>query len=888
MTDSNNLPDCSIGSINSLKTGIGKRKKKDLKFQRNLKSRSTLTSENEDQGLENQPSTSTEKDQYYQNINRKHTSSSHQRINLSEGRKTVASSTIASLSEISSYEHAVGITDSNNLSDCSTRSMDSLKTTILKRNGKDLKFQQNLEAKSTLTSENENQVLENQPSTSTLFSVTLLNSLLPHYHLIQTRKAARETITSTMGIALKPLENDQYYQNINRKHTSSSHEGINLSEGENDQYYQNINRKHACSSHEGINISEGGNSKRFENLNKAALLPQRKTVASSTTASLPEIFSYQHAIEFTDSNNLSDCTKRSMDSLKTTILKRNGKDLKFQQNLEAKTTLTSENEDQGLENQPSTSTVDLNKAALLPQRKTVASSTIASISEISSNEHAVEITDSNNLSDCTTRSMDSLKTTILKRNGKDIKFQQNLEAKSTLTSENENQVLENQPSTSTENDQYYQNINRKHTCSSHQGINLSEEGNSKRFEDLNKAALLPQRKTVASSTIASLPEISSYEHAVEMTDNNNLPDCSIGSINSFKTGIRKKKKKKDLKFQRNLKSRSTLTSENENQGLENQPSTSTENYCSYQNSIKWLLKKSILQGIDLSNGGNSKRSENSNMAASFVQKKKVAISTITSVSGISSHKHLVEMTYSENLSDCSIGSSVDSLKTRNRKRKDLKRNLEAQSTSASKNGNQGLENQSSTSTMDKANLANLIEENYQSVQNNINRQHSSTHQAIDLTKGDQPSTSTMTATNLNQDFDFSVSEMSKEIYKKMIEESYLCTICNEAFIKATTLNCSHTFFDQEYKDARKGLVLNREKHLEKLLEGNESEHDSFPLYADLSDISDDSFEPDPRPIFNILSEISDDSIEHDGLLFNALCLNCGKEGHWCGECRFFP
>ncbi|GIY93754.1 hypothetical protein CEXT_423961, partial [Caerostris extrusa] len=41
--------------------------------------------------------------------------------------------------------------------------------------------------------------------------------------------AARESIASTMGIALKPSKNDQYYLNINRKHTSSSHQGINLS-----------------------------------------------------------------------------------------------------------------------------------------------------------------------------------------------------------------------------------------------------------------------------------------------------------------------------------------------------------------------------------------------------------------------------------------------------------------------------------------------------------------------------------------------------------------------------------------------------------------------------------------------------------------------------------
>ncbi|GIY28062.1 hypothetical protein CEXT_566551 [Caerostris extrusa] len=169
--------------------------------------------------------------------------------------------------------------------------------------------------------------------------------------------------------------------------------------------------------------------------------------------------------------------------------------------------------------------------------------------------------------------MNSLKTRIRKRKKMNLKFQRNLEAKSTLTSENENQGLENQPSTSTENDQYYQNINTKYTCSSHQGINLFEGGNSKRFEDLNKAALLPQRKTVPSSTIASRPEISIYEHPVEITDSNNLSDCSTCSMDSLKTTILKRNGK-DLKFQRNLEAKSTLTSENEDQDLENQSSTS--------------------------------------------------------------------------------------------------------------------------------------------------------------------------------------------------------------------------------------------------------------------------------------------------------------------------
>ncbi|GIX86624.1 e3 ubiquitin-protein ligase rnf8 [Caerostris extrusa] len=198
----------------------------------------------------------------------------------------------------------------------------------------------------------------------------------------------------------------------------------------------------------------------------------------------------------------------------------------------------------------------------------------------------------------------------------------------------------------------------------------------------------------------------------------------------------------------------------------------------------------------------------------------------------------VEISDTDNLSDCSVG-SMDSLKTRIRKVKikELrhKKGLDVASAStsskkkSSKKKKKNLESQPSTSTMAASDAAESEKDSESLLNDNKIFQNSDAHQS-----------------------DKEHLKITAEVHQKIVEDGLLCIICNEAFVKATALNCSHTFcnycisvwkkkqkkcpvcrekitsdihvrvlddlvekltekFGEDYKDSRKQLILSREK-----------------------------------------------------------------------------
>ncbi|GIX92570.1 e3 ubiquitin-protein ligase rnf8 [Caerostris darwini] len=381
---------------------------------------------------------------------------------------------------------------------------------------------------------------------------------------------------------------------------------------------------------------------------------------------------------------------------------------------------------------------------------------------------------------------------------------------------------------------------------------------------------------------------------------------------------------------------------NENNNMWYQSSTDFEDTQSNRGNPSGLKRRSDSEISDMTNTSHPKKIASS----SAVSPIKSRIMSSEDVIRSPLPKVPVEISDTDNLSDCSVG-SMDSLKTRIRKikikelRHKIGLDVASASTSSkkksSKKKKKDLESQPSTSTMAASDAAESEKDSESLLNENKILQNCDAHQS--------------------DKEDLKVNKITAEVHQKIVEDGLLCIICNEAFVKATALNCSHTFcnycisvwkkkqkkcpvcrekitsdihvrvlddivekltekFGEDYKDSRKQLILSREKSKVtqpkkkpkrsrrlrsrqrnassepstsiQLLSGPTSDGlgVSITLHGTALEIS-----PDDSDFPSDFSVDFDDS-DADDILDSAyyggygLCYNCGTTGHWSNECPY--
>ncbi|GIY04680.1 e3 ubiquitin-protein ligase rnf8 [Caerostris darwini] len=370
------------------------------------------------------------------------------------------------------------------------------------------------------------------------------------------------------------------------------------------------------------------------------------------------------------------------------------------------------------------------------------------------------------------------------------------------TNKNEEQELKIKPTTSkmsaldskNSNESWENNVSHCHQSSTNQEIDQSNEGNSSasKKDDQRSKEEVPDVDEIQSypkemESSAIVPH-APFECPVEIMDCDNLSDCSVDSNNSVKMRIKREitfdrlRQRLRLDFDDASSSTRLQVSENKKQDMETQLSTSRLVPLSSENSIEpneqcWentitRMPSPTFYDTDQSNQGNLSGSEEEDQNSQEDQRSG-EVSDITETvscpreveSSVTVPRDTlefpVEVTDSSNLSDCTVDSEYS-----------FRTGIDSELLDSI--DNQVIRHQNILALRDGYSLSQYEEQELE-------------------TRSYTSRLASLSSENSIQECDLKRNDQTTEKFQKILEDSLLCSICNEAFVKATTLNCCHTF-----------------------------------------------------------------------------------------------